>query len=318
MPRPYPMHWAAWMRNQNHGTITSRLRSGISAVRTVIYWTSDWRSQGDVQTVFPQARPPEQNQPQQLCPYCGAPLLPGYYFCSVCATPYKNEELVLPQVRPAAPTTEQLVRLKAPHVMPLFCTYVAVVIASSVLLWILAAVDRPEVGMIVADTLLFITTGAFAARHWRSLAVQFRRFGFFHPAALIGLIALVPLLGINYAYHTWLTRMLEFSGPTLIDRLRDSGIGEPALIFFIAVFPGVVEEIAFRGLVQHWLQIALTPMKAMVLASALFAALHFSIISLPYLFMVGMLLGWTKWKTGSLYPAMLIHFLHNLIVLEFF
>ena len=63
---------------------------------------------------------------------------------------------------------------------------------------------------------------------------------------------------------------------------------------------------------------ALTPFKAMVLASALFVTLHFSILSAPYLFALAMLLGWTKYKTGSLYPAMLIHFLHNYVVLEFF
>jgi membrane protease YdiL (CAAX protease family) len=53
-------------------------------------------------------------------------------------------------------------------------------------------------------------------------------------------------------------------------------------------------------------------------ASFLFAAMHFSIVSFPYLFLVGALLGWTKWKTGSLYPSMLIHFLHNFIVIETF
>ena len=56
----------------------------------------------------------------------------------------------------------------------------------------------------------------------------------------------------------------------------------------------------------------------LIAMSFLFAAMHFSIASLPYLFLVGMLLGWVKWKTGSLYPSMLIHFLHNLIVIEFF
>jgi membrane protease YdiL (CAAX protease family) len=46
--------------------------------------------------------------------------------------------------------------------------------------------------------------------------------------------------------------------------------------------------------------------------------MHFSIVSFPYLFALGVLLGWTKWKTGSLYPSMLIHFLHNLVVIEYF
>jgi membrane protease YdiL (CAAX protease family) len=47
-------------------------------------------------------------------------------------------------------------------------------------------------------------------------------------------------------------------------------------------------------------------------------ALHFSVLSAPYLLLVGMLLGWAKLKTGSLYPTMLIHFLHNFIVITFF
>ena len=56
----------------------------------------------------------------------------------------------------------------------------------------------------------------------------------------------------------------------------------------------------------------------MVVASALFAALHFSVLSFPYLFAVGMALGWVKWKTGSLYPPMLMHFLHNYVVVAYF
>ena len=56
----------------------------------------------------------------------------------------------------------------------------------------------------------------------------------------------------------------------------------------------------------------------LALASALFTMLHFSVISAPYLFAVGMLLGWTKYRTGSLYPSILLHFLHNYVVVEFF
>ena len=104
----------------------------------------------------------------------------------------------------------------------------------------------------------------------------------------------------------------------MTEALAESGLSQASLIILFCICPAIVEEIAFRGLVQHWLQAALTPLKAMVLASALFVALHFSIISLPYLFGLAMLLGWTKYKTGSLYPAMLIHFLHNYVVLEFF
>ena len=89
-------------------------------------------------------------------------------------------------------------------------------------------------------------------------------------------------------------------------------------IFFVCISPAIVEETAFRGLIQGWLRRAITPLKAIVFAGFLFTVLHFSILSFPYLFGLGFLLGWVKWKTGSIYPAILIHFLHNLAVITCF
>jgi membrane protease YdiL (CAAX protease family) len=142
--------------------------------------------------------------------------------------------------------------------------------------------------------------------------------GFDRPAAWLGLAALAPLLAANYFYHGWLIDELGLEGPTLAESLRDAGLTEATLLVFICVFPAVVEEVAFRGLMQHWLQVAIRPWRAMVLASTLFAAMHFSPVSMPYLFAAGMLFGWVKYKTASLYPSILLHFLHNLVVLEFF
>jgi membrane protease YdiL (CAAX protease family) len=120
---------------------------------------------------------------------------------------------------------------------------------------------------------------------------------------------------VNWGYHTLLQELLGADG-SYFDELREAGLSTGAMIFSFCVIPAVTEEIAFRGLVQHWLQAAIKPMGALILASALFAGMHFNVISFFYLFAVGMLLGWTRLKSGSLYPAMLIHFLHNLIVIE--
>ena len=120
------------------------------------------------------------------------------------------------------------------------------------------------------------------------------------------------------AYHTFLTDVAGVSGESIITQLREDGVSEAALVFSIAIFPAITEEIAFRGLVQHWLHVAVAPWTAIALASALFAAMHFSIISAPYLFLVGGVLGWARWRTGSLYPSMVAHFLHNFAVLAYF
>ena len=261
---------------------------------------------------------PDRRNGRDHCAYCGAPLDPGYYFCSACATPYKDVEHVLPPVRPELLTEGVLIAKKAPHVAPLFWTYFAVVLGTAVVCFLLFQGDEPAAALLVQSAALLVTTCVFAAMYWPSLAVQFKRIGFLRPAALAGLLALGPVLAINYYYHGWILRALGRERIPLAERLLESGLGEPALIVLICVLPAVIEEIAFRGLVQHWLHIAVRPATALMLASALFTLLHFSVVSAPYLFAVGMLLGWTKWKTGSLYPSMLIHFLHNFVVLEFF
>ena len=265
-----------------------------------------------------QGNPPVPVGDPGRCAYCGASLTPGYYFCLACATPYKPVESVLPPQRPQMLTDGILIAKKAPHVAPLFWTYFGVVVGVAIVCHLLFEPHRPDLTVLCQVVCLLVTTCVFAAIHWPSLAVQLRRFGLASPSALVAVAALVPLLAVNYAYHGWVVNELGADRASPLDRLRESGLDEATLVAVFCLFPAVVEEIAFRGLVQHWLCVAVRPARALVLASALFAVLHFSVLSAPYIFAVGMLLGWAKWRTGSLYPSMLIHFLHNLVVVEFF
>lgn len=256
------------------------------------------------------------SEPPQFCEYCGARLNPHFYFCLRCATPYKSLEAVITPSRPIRLTDGQLIERKAPHVQRVFWTYFAVVVASAVIALFAFPEDRRHVGLLFQSAALLATTCVFAVVHWPALAVQLRRVGFLRPAAWLSLLALAPLLTINYVYHRWLHDVVRV--PSASERLRELGLDGASLIFVVAVLPAVTEEIAFRGLVQHWLQTAIKPMRALVLASALFMAMHFSLLSAPYMFAMGMVLGYSKLKTGSLYPSMLVHFLHNYIVLEYF
>ena len=248
---------------------------------------------------------------REICRYCGARLTPGYYFCPACATPYKSPDAMIAHIKPVPLTESELIRARAPHVMTVFWTYAAVILGLTVFCEFAFQEKDLHLRLILQTAGMFITTCIFAVTHWQSLAVQFRRFGFDRTAAWIGLAALVPLLAINFFYHSWIRSLLDAER-------EEPELGHAAMFFFFCLCPAVLEEIAFRGLVQHWLTAAIRPMRAIILASALFTALHFSIISFPYLFAVGMLLGWTKWKTNSLYPSILKHFLHNWIVLEYF
>ena len=252
----------------------------------------------------------------RYCPYCGAPLRGDVYFCIVCATPFQNIEEVISPYRPRQLTDGERIERKAPRVWTLFWAYFSSIVVPAILAIAIYQENYMALYMILAAIAFAGTTCVFAVLHWRSLAVQFKRFGFFNRYAWLGLLGLVGLLLLNL-FQIWVFEKLGAKGGSL-ETIREMGIGPVGMVLLICVFPAVLEEIGFRGLLQHWLQVAIRPWKAIVLASFLFAALHLSVLSLPYIFLVGMVLGWVKWKTQSLYPCILIHFLHNLIVLEFF
>ena len=208
-------------------------------------------------------RPPSELSDQgRACLYCGAPLDTRYYFCLQCATPYTEPSSVLTPIRPLRPSMGTLVKRHAPGVSVLWWTYFSVVVGLSTLLFALAGGERLGVHMIVMDAALFVTTAWFAIYYWGSLLPQLKRIGFAHPAAFTALVLLVPLLALNYGYGLLIEEIADTDGWSFIDQLRKDGFSEGALIFFICIFPAVAEEIAFRGLLQHWLQVALRPRRA--------------------------------------------------------
>lgn len=85
-------------------------------------------------------------------------------------------------------------------------------------------------------------------------------------------------------------------------------------ILQLSVFPAIFEELAFRGVILAALCRALKPREAMLVDALMFAILHLDVASMPHLFLIGYLLCWLRLRTGSLYPAMVMHFMHNLLV----
>jgi uncharacterized protein len=265
----------------------------------------------------PQGMPLAHVSQNVFCAYCGCPVKPQFYFCTNCAAPWQPPEAVLPIVRPIPQTEGDLIAAGAPNVLPLFWTYFIVVLAAAVIGSAAFSKERPDLRLFFESIAITLTTGFFAAFHWRALVPQFQRLGFNSKHAWIALALLVPALGLNFAWHKMITYLIPEASDSM-KALRELHLSKLTLVTLFCLFPAITEEIAFRGLVQHWLVSATAPMRALLIASALFMALHFSVLSAPYLLLVGMLLGWAKLKTGSLYPSILIHFLHNFIVISFF
>ncbi|TWU44090.1 CAAX amino terminal protease self- immunity [Novipirellula aureliae] len=85
------------------------------------------------------------------------------------------------------------------------------------------------------------------------------------------------------------------------------------IAFLIGATPAICEELLFRGYVQTRLNQSWGPLLGILVSSFLFAAFHMDFVHIIAVFPIGLYLGWLSWRSGSLFPAMLAHFVNNFI-----
>lgn len=134
------------------------------------------------------------------------------------------------------------------------------------------------------------------------------------PARSWLLLPLVVLGSMSMAGLLW-ELAVDLQGPSATTRAYAEairGFQSPLGLLIISVFPGICEELLFRGAVLGLLRRGLPDWAALVLQAAGFAALHVLAVRLPYTFAMGLLLGLLVLRTGSLWPAIVVHTVHNL------
>lgn len=82
----------------------------------------------------------------------------------------------------------------------------------------------------------------------------------------------------------------------------------------ICIFAPLVEELVFRGAIlrallgtmrSHWV--------AITFSALIFAVVHFNPIQMPHAFFLGLLLGWMYYRTGSIIPGIMLHWVNNTV-----
>jgi membrane protease YdiL (CAAX protease family) len=96
----------------------------------------------------------------------------------------------------------------------------------------------------------------------------------------------------------------------------------PLRLLILAIVPAVCEELLYRGLVLQGARSTLGNASAVVLSAVTFAYMHNigSEEGLPRFvpqLAIGLLLGWMVIRTGSIWPAIVAHAIHNGIVIAF-
>lgn len=96
------------------------------------------------------------------------------------------------------------------------------------------------------------------------------------------------------------TNASDVSGPMVIELLRH------------ALLPALLEEMLFRYIPIRLLG-RRSPRAAIVVSSVLFALIHLSLFQIPYALVAGAIFAYMTIATGSVLPAMLLHFVNNAI-----
>ena len=125
-------------------------------------------------------------------------------------------------------------------------------------------------------------------------------------------LAAVALLVI-WAAAAALSPFLDASGeqglvPTEWDPSRAGAFA--AFFVSVTVVAPTVEELTYRGL-GFALLAPYGAALAVVVTAVLFGAAHGLVVGLPVLVVFGLAIGWLRARTGSVYPAMLLHAVFN-------
>jgi membrane protease YdiL (CAAX protease family) len=141
-----------------------------------------------------------------------------------------------------------------------------------------------------------------------------------HPASWLAVVVGSPsamVLGIGLAemVNRWVfpvpRRMIESFGEAFFG--PDLPVWQ--IVFFFGVLPGVLEELTFRGVLLHGLSKRLRPWAVALVVGGVFGFFHVSLFRIVPTAWLGVVMAAATLLTGSVFPAMLWHFLNNTVAL---
>jgi len=106
-------------------------------------------------------------------------------------------------------------------------------------------------------------------------------------------------------------REWENSQLMLIEAISEQQVGIVFSLLTVAVTPAICEELIFRGYLQRNLDRVVPAAVSIVIIGVLFGAYHLRFSQVLPLSVLGVYFAYVTWRTGSLWPAIVIHFIHN-------
>ncbi len=144
-------------------------------------------------------------------------------------------------------------------------------------------------------------------------------------AILLGLFTWTiawELLILGSGIQIWQDLLENPAMKKMLERL-EGDVPLPLRLLCLALVPSVVEELFFRGVLWNGLQSQGWKWgRTLLFSSAVFAAAHvitdpsISITRLPGTFLLGLVLGLVRLRTGSVFPGIVMHLVNNALLLS--
>lgn len=178
--------------------------------------------------------------------------------------------------------------------------------------WYLVAGAVPQNNgpLLVTTSILYgvITIVLFTWQQWSPVSGNYIKS---RPWAVLFWTFLVAL-GIILPSVWFQEKMPEL--PNLLDDSFEGIVNTPGGYLALGIIAPLAEEVVFRGaILRSLLEKFSKPWIAIAISALLFALIHLNPAQLPHAFVVGLLLGWMYWRTGSIIPGVLLHVVNNTV-----
>lgn len=120
------------------------------------------------------------------------------------------------------------------------------------------------------------------------------------------LINMVISTGLSYLFPASTENVT-----TAFSEIMDGNI--IGVLFVVAVTPAICEEMLFRGMLYRSMKARYRTPVAIIAVAALFGLYHMSLVKFIPTGLLGLLLCYMVYATGSIYPAMMMHCINNAI-----
>ena len=102
--------------------------------------------------------------------------------------------------------------------------------------------------------------------------------------------------------------------PNLLEQQFDMIMKDRWGYFVVGLLAPLAEEMVFRGaILRSLLRWKQNPWVGIAISALLFAVIHMNPAQMPHAFLIGLLLGWMYWRTDSIVPGVVYHWVNNTV-----